>query len=258
MITDVNVYLSRWPCRRLPDDETPKLVKRLRDAKITEAWAGTFDGLLHRDVAGANIRLAEECRTSGEGVLIPFGSINITLPDWKEDLRRCHEIFKMPGIRVQPNYHGYALDDPRFAELLKLAEERALIVQIVLKMEDERTQHPLLHVKPVDPRPLLGLLPKFPRLRVVILNGLLVLRGEELAKLAACPNVAFDFGMLEGVGGLATLVKTIPFERVLCGSYAPFFYVDSALLKLRESELGGFMNNAITHGNAARILGQRS
>ena len=64
---DVNVYVSRWPCRRLPDDETPRLVRRLRDRGITSAWTGSFDGLLHRDVAAVNSRLAQECRRFGDG-----------------------------------------------------------------------------------------------------------------------------------------------------------------------------------------------
>jgi hypothetical protein len=44
---DTNVYLSRWPFRRLRGDETPELVAMLRRAGVTQAWAGSFDGVLH-------------------------------------------------------------------------------------------------------------------------------------------------------------------------------------------------------------------
>ena len=55
MIIDVNVNLSRWPTRRLPCDETPHLVARLRERGIAQAWAGSFDGLLYKDLAAVNV-----------------------------------------------------------------------------------------------------------------------------------------------------------------------------------------------------------
>src|SRR5690349_15363341 len=51
-LVDVNVYLSRWPFRRPPGDETPALVAELRRQGVEQAWAGSFDAPLHRDVAG--------------------------------------------------------------------------------------------------------------------------------------------------------------------------------------------------------------
>ena len=64
---DTNLYLSRWPARRLPLDDTPKLVAALKTHGIKEAWAGSFDALLHKDIGSVNARLAVECKAHGEG-----------------------------------------------------------------------------------------------------------------------------------------------------------------------------------------------
>jgi hypothetical protein len=74
-------------------------------------------------------------------------SLNPKLPDWQEDVRRCQEEHKTPGIRLHPNYHGYTLNDPVFAELLKSATDRRMMVPWALCMEDERTQYPLMRDK---------------------------------------------------------------------------------------------------------------
>src|SRR5262249_12500116 len=64
-LIDVNVYLSHWPLRRVPGDETQVLVKMLREKDVMQAWIGSFDGLLQKDIAAVNTRLANECRQHG-------------------------------------------------------------------------------------------------------------------------------------------------------------------------------------------------
>lgn len=252
-LIDVNVSLSRWPLRRLPLDDTRALVAKLRQAGVTRAWAGSFDGLLHKDVAAVNARLADECRKHGRGLLLPFGTVNPMLPDWEEELRRCSEVHRMPGIRLHPNYHGYKLDEPDFARLLKLAAERRLIVQLAAIMEDERMMHPRLRVPPVDTAPLAGLVKQTPGLRLVLLNALGTLRGQPLANLIAAGEIYVEISMLEGVAGIERLLQQAPLDRVLFGSHAPLFYYESALLKLKESILTPSQRSAVRAGNAQRL-----
>jgi predicted TIM-barrel fold metal-dependent hydrolase len=254
LIIDTNVYLSRWPFRRLDGDEPARLVAKLLERNVSQAWAGSFEGILERDVAGVNNRLAETCRSFGKGMLIPFGTVNPKLPDWQEDVRRCHEEHKMPGIRLHPNYHGYRLDDPVFAEALKLATERGLIVQLALSMEDPRTQSPLMRVPALELAPLAAVVKATPGLRLELLNCTSQIGREEYAAALSTGNVSMDISMVEGVAGLARLGRQVPLARVLFGSYYPFFYFESAVLKVQESGLDEASQKAICVENARRLM----
>lgn len=254
MWIDVGVHLGRWPTRRVPHDDPAGLVTKLQAHAVRQAWAGNFEGLLHRDLAGVNARTAQWCAEHGAGILLPVGTIHPGLPDWEEDLRRCHETWQMRIIRVYPNYHQYGLDDPAFARLVTLCAERNLILQISVLMEDERTQHPLLHVPPVDTRPLLSLLKKGPRGTIVLLNALRSIVLTDLPMYTDAGEVYVEISNLEGIAGLERLLQHVSHERILFGSHFPFFQLESAILKLRESVLGGVQHEAIAHANAQRIL----
>ena len=256
-IIDTHVYLFRWPFRRLRDDETPRLVEMLRGKGVVQAWAGSFEGVFHKNLAGVNERLAEECQRHGRGRLVPFGSVNPKLPDWEEDLRRCHEQWRMPGIRVHPGYHNYKLDDPDFARLVQATEERGLILQLEGWLEDERHHHPLMRVPTPDLAPLARLFGKTPRLRVEVLNGLRSAVGaaKPLAGLQQMPQAYFDFAMPDGMLDVEALVELVGRDRVVFGSYAPMFYFESAELKMQEAGLDEQTAALIRAGNARRMLG---
>lgn len=251
-ITDVNVYLPSWPFRQLPSQEPAELAAMLRSKGVTQAWTSSFDGVFHRNLGGANRRLAEACQA--HDLFIPFGSINPRLPDWEEELRRCQEIYRMPGIRLHPGYHGYTLDDPTLAKLLRLAAKRNLIVQLVGWLEDERTQHPLLAAKEADLRPLAKLAPEIPGLRLVISNGIRSPYSGHLKDLFALESTWFDFAVTDGIDCLGELLKRFPLERLLFGSYSPMFYFESNALKLDEAAVTADQRHALQSGNATSLL----
>jgi predicted TIM-barrel fold metal-dependent hydrolase len=248
---DTNANLSRWPFRRLAGDDPADFVARQRKAGVTQAWVASFDGLLHRDVAGVNARLAADCKQHGDGLLIPFGTVNPKLPDWQEDLRRCHEVHRMPGIRLHPNYHGYTLADPEFAEVLRRAAAAGMIVQLATQMEDDRTQYPLMRIPRVSLAPLAEIVAGAPSLRLVVLNAA---RDPLRQKIAAAGNVYFDIAMVEGVGGVGVLASEISPQRVVCGSHFPLFYFQSAALKIKEAGFSPADEKLILEGNARKLL----
>lgn len=253
---DVHVYVSRWPYRRLAGDETPQLVRKLAANGVTSAWAGSFDALLHRDIAGVNIRLAEDCARHPEVRLLPFGAINPALPDWEEDLRRCHEVHRMPGVRLHPDFHGYTLDDPRFGRLVEQASRRGLVIQVAVGMDDPRLQPPLAMVKPADPAPLVDLLPRYPQARLVLLNYWRSFSGNPLllSRLNHLAQVSFDIATIELMAGIEQQLKQQPNTRLMFGSYFPFYNFASALGKLHESILSPTELAALRHGHAAAVL----
>jgi predicted TIM-barrel fold metal-dependent hydrolase len=247
-LTDCHVYLGSNPFRRLAAENAQEFIQGLTKRGVTAAWAGAFEGLLRRDVAAVNQELAKACQGS---MLRPCGTVNLTLPDWQDDVKRCAEVHGMRVIRLHPNYHGYDLQAPAFRELLSLSVNHRLLVQLVAQMEDERTQNPLVRAAPVKLQPLPALMHEIKDARVMLQNANAAM---VLSQLQDCPNVWLDFAMIEGVGGVEALLKIWPLERVVFGSFAPVFYWESARLKIQESALNAAQSAAVQWQNAATLL----
>jgi predicted TIM-barrel fold metal-dependent hydrolase len=229
-------------------------VTALKKKGVTQAWVGSFDGLLHRDVSAVNSRLAADCQKHGPNFLVPLGVINPTLSDWREDLRRCYYKHHMPGIRLYPNYHGYRLDSALFHSVIEMAASHNLVVQLSAALEDERTQNALIQLPPVDMAHLSEVISGVHGLRLIIVNWKNGLTGDLARRLCENGEIYFDFAMLEEVGGLEKLCRKVPVERVVFGSNFPLFYFDAAALKVRESRLSKHDQISILRANAQRLL----
>ncbi len=260
-IIDTNVNLFNWPFRALKYRDTKALVAKLKKHRVIEAWAGSFEALLYKDLNGVNERLATECGKH-EGFLIPFGSVNLAWPDWQEDLRRCHEVHKMPGIRIYPGYQPFDLDHSEMESLVKMISERGLVLQVVFGMEDPRVHHPIISVGPVSFRPLLNAINATPNAKVQLLHFSGSSPSEDLSLFMAKPNTIMDISRLEGNGAVGRMIGAVeglpsahaPVDRIVFGSHAPYFPVETAILKLMESPLDAQQLRGIMQGNARRLL----
>lgn len=263
-LVDTNVHVFEWPFRKLKHSSPEALARRLRSHGVTTAWTASFEALLAKDIAGVNERLVEACRRIAPDFFVPVGAINPLWPGWEEDLRRCHEEHRLDIIRLHPAYQGYTLEAPEFAALLARATERRMLVQIVLEMEDSRVHHPALRTPAVNPAPLGALLDKIPAARVQLLGDRFGwMRAAPARPLLRAVNLSHDFSSLESVGGVSRLIRgrhgslsgKIPLERLAFGSHAPFYPVESALLKLFESPFSAPERQALMAGNARRLRG---
>ena len=66
-LIDSNVHLFQWPFRKLKYDRTEALLAKLQRHRIVQAWAGSFEAVLHKQLDATNRRLADECRTARRG-----------------------------------------------------------------------------------------------------------------------------------------------------------------------------------------------
>ena len=264
-IIDTNVNLFKWPFRRMKYGDTRSLVAKLRKHRITKAWAGNFEALFSKSINDVNARLVEECRRNGEGILIPFGTVNLAWPDWEEDLRRCHEVHRMPGIRLYPTYQTFDLNHVEFPRLMSQATERGLIIQIVGDMEDSRVHHPIVLTRELSFDPLVEIMKKIPKAKVQLLNWNERVSSELLKKLVLETNIVLDISWLESTGALGRMIDgnhwygprtPVPVERILFGSHAPYFPVDSAIIKLFESPLTLEQMKAVMNVNAGQFIKQ--
>lgn len=282
-IVDTNVSLGQWPFRHLKYEGTKTLGDKLKKHRIRQAWAGHFDALFHKNIDAVNATLTKECSSYPGNFFLPFGTVNLAWPDWQEDLRRCHEVYKMKGVRIYPSYQTFDLTHPDFPLLLSEIAKRKMILQIVGDMEDSRNHHPTLLTRNFSYTPLIHLLKNVKDARVHLLYWNHRISARQMDDLVDNTNVLLDISRVETNGGVEAMLegnanqrdrvftfggmertvseipwgrnsKPVPAERVTFGSHAPFFPVEANLLKLFESELTLEQSKAIMEANATRLL----
>jgi predicted TIM-barrel fold metal-dependent hydrolase len=256
MIVDANAYIGNWPFRKLLYRTAHELLALMDRVGIDRAVVSSFDTIFLKEYSRGNRDLSEETAPHSER-LFPFACIHFDFPGWERDLRIAVDELAMRGVSIYPNYHDYDLKQnaARIARAVRDAN-RTLPLFLFLRLEDQRRAHWLCRVPDVPVEDAAALLNETKELPVIIAG----IKAPEVKTLleqidpASC-NAFFEISGMESLSPpVERVVEWVGAERVLFGTYMPFKYPETALLKFRHSGLTEQQQNMILYENLLNIL----
>ncbi len=245
MIIDCSVGFGRWPFARFVEDTAAKLDRLLEADGIGAALVSSIEAVLYEEPAECNGDLALKLRRHPRLIPVPVANPRV---------RSAGSILDGPGlkaVKLIPNYHVYSLKDEPAVALCSQAADRGIPVLVQIRVEDERSHYELLKVPGVPVDDIVALARQLPKLTIVALCPYFA----EAVKLAAVPGVFVDISFAENLDPLRQLCEQAPFEKLLFGSHAPWFYPRAAVAKLETSTIGQREREAIGWRTASRIFG---
>ena len=248
MIIDANVSFGHWPFQKFPYSTPGELNKDLMKEGISQILVSSLDAVLYPDPELGNEIFLPGLKSYPS--LVPVGVINPSLSNWKEALQRCIR-WGTKAIKIFPNYHYYSLSSPVVDGLMDELVGRKMPLMVQMRLEDERNQYPLLRVSGVEVKKVIKLASHFPEISILALCPYFK-EAIDLVKNSA--NIYVDISFVEILDTVSALLKEIPATRVLFGSHTPFLYTRSAIMKLKAAEISQEDLEAITCGNARRLM----
>ena len=250
-IVDVNTWLGSWPFQYFRDDSARRLESRLAAEGIGHALVGSPEAAFNPDCLAVNRLLLR--RLKGSAALHPVLALDPTKGDWR-DILAVARGEGAAAVRLLPTYHGYDLASPPVLTAVEdIAAHGHLALFLQVRMEDERTHHPLCKIPSLPVPSILALARRYPGLPVAALCPLY----REAVELAKGPdNLRFDLAYVETLRTVSSLLGEVPVERVLFGSHTPFLQTRAAVLKVAAPYVPVEARRAIWSVNARAMLGK--
>lgn len=252
-VFDVNVSLGAWPFQYFREDSARALAARLEAEGISGALVGSPEAAFNPDMKQANRLLVK--RLAGRKNLVPLPAVDPTVADWHDLLKEAQDTGAR-AVKVLPGYHGYRLDSREAltaVETIAATGRLALVVQ--LRIEDERTHHPLCRIPAVSAAEVTSIARRFPELPVI---ALCAYTHELPALIKNRPNVYVDLAFVETMRTLPSVLSRIPSDHLLFGSHTPFMYTRASLLKLLAPGVDESDRRRVASGNARQLLALRA
>lgn len=249
---DVAGWVGQYPFRGIHNSSLAHLTAKLESLQIERAIVSPFEALFWENNLDAwqlwAARLADKPRLE----LWPV--VNPAQPGQLSAFESMLDAYRPRGLRLLPNYHGYQLADPAVETLMRLADQRGMIVQVFQRIADERW-HWMLPMPAVQEEELVAFVQQYPHQRILIsgMNHPQVL-AEVMAKQ---PQLYADISRLRGpLFAVERLVEQVPAQRLTFGSLWPIQVIEATLWQLWDARIPEASRQAMLYGNAQRLLNE--
>jgi predicted TIM-barrel fold metal-dependent hydrolase len=254
MTIDFSCTVGPWAFRRLPVTTLEGTRKALRREGIDRAVVSSLPAVLYKDPHPGNEQLAEELG-SGSGMFVPFAVLNPDWPGWREDLRRCADDLGFRGLRLYPNYQGFSLRSAETKALVRAAAALGWPVCVSVRLEDERSHHWRMKVKPTPVAAIVRLAPAVPEATLVLSGASHPEVSAFFAALGDRPNTYAELGWVKSpLEAVKACVAEFGAERLLLGTNFPFIEPFCGTEKILRADIPEAAKAAVLGGNARRVL----
>lgn len=238
MLIDVNAWIGHWPFKQLTGNTCEGLLKKMDRYGVDQAVVTNLNGIFYKNTQSANEELYNDIQSKSryKNRFLPFGVINPVYGGWKKDLLTCVQEFGMKGIRVFPNYHDYAIDEPALIELVKMARDHNVVVALTMRMVDSRQRSWMDLPHEWALKDYLPLLQAVPDARYLFLNlstNMSVTPAEETLLMNS--NILFDTSGRH-IAHFDNFYKRVGAHRVAFGSHYPVLDYLTGLLRIESSQ----------------------
>jgi predicted TIM-barrel fold metal-dependent hydrolase len=249
---DLNVYLGRWPFRRLRYAGANGVRKLMARTGVGQALTIPLQAVFYKDCLDGVREMVEDVGADAQD-LYPLAMVNPNFPSWEHDLLYMVEQLGCVGCGVIPTYHGYRVYDACVGALFETLIEMNLPALLFVRLWDERSHHWCMQVPSLPVEDLSYVLKRFPALRLAICNANLPSEGVALAPALAGRSTTLLTTAYKSLH-LARVVERLGAEHIAYGSGMPFYYPESALLQVLDADIGERDRALILSENARAFL----
>lgn len=252
---DASAFVGVWAFRAYPQRTAEHVVGALKAEGFRGACLSPVEAILHPEPMAANRAFFRDVAGIDKDgfvtVLAPV--IDPTQAPWREHLAEVLELggSAVRAVKIVPNYHVYSLaESPEVDALARELAERGLALAVQVRMEDERSRHPLMQSEGVPAADIAVFAERHPELPILLCGAYMA----ELRQLAPCANLSFELSFVESGRLLAEALQRVGAGRLLVGTHTPLFVTAVGAAKARADQTTPEEFQAIAQENFRRIF----